>query len=85
MTAAVPISRHWVIVLHNGDIVIDWGEGVFQDVISGAFLPTVDQAGSHAIQNDECAWLESSGVIQGYDAAQVYVTHLPMRQRESLE
>lgn len=85
MIAAVPISRQWVIVLHNGDIVIDWGDGVFQDVISGMILFKVDQSGSHTIQNDECAWLESRGVIQGFDAAQVYVTHLPLRHQESLE
>ena len=85
MTAAVPINRHWVIVLHNGDVIIDWGDGVFQDIISGAFVPAVEQAGSHAIQNDECAWLESSGVIQGFDATQVYVTQLPLRHREPLE
>ena len=85
MTAAVPINRHWVIVLNNGDVVIDWGDGVFQDVISGEFLTTVNQTGSHAIQNDECVWLESSGVIQGYDTAEVYVTHLPLRHQQSLE
>ncbi|MHB0988532.1 MAG: hypothetical protein ACYC3P_07710 [Bellilinea sp.] len=85
MTSAVSINRQWVIVLNNGDVVIDWGDGVFQDVMNGAFLPEVDQTGSHPVQDNECAWLEKAGAIQGFDKTQVYVYDLPARSKKSLE
>lgn len=85
MTAAVPINRHWVIVLNNGDIVIDWGAGIFQDILSGKFLSAIDQTASHAIQDDECSWLQQGGYIQGFDSAQVYVSDLPQQQKPPIE
>ncbi len=85
MTSAVSINRQWVIVLCNGDIVVDWGDGVFQDVMSGSFLPVVDQTGSHPVQDNECSWLEKAGAIQGFDKFQVYVYDLPARLKKSLE
>ncbi len=85
MSAAVPISRHWVIVLKDGDIVIDWGDHVFQDIVSGKFITDVDLSGSHPIQDDECSWLEKTGCIQGYDRVQVYVYGLPERPKKSME
>lgn len=84
MPAAVPISRQWVVVLKNGDVVVDWGD-IFQDIISGKFLTVVDQTGSHPIQDDECTWLEKTGRIQGFDRTQVYVFGLPERSKKSME
>jgi hypothetical protein len=85
MPSALPINRQWVIVLNNGDVIIDWGDGVFQDVMSGTFLTAVDQTGSHPVQDDECSWLEKAGAIQGFDKFQVYVFDLPIRSKKSIE
>lgn len=85
MTAAIPIHRQWVIVLKNGDVIVDWGNGVFQDIISGEFLIKVDQTASHPIQDDEASWLEKNGSIQGFDRAQVYVFSLPELPKKSME
>lgn len=84
MPTAVPINRQWVIVLKNGNIIIDWGDNVFQDIISGEILTTVDQTGSHPIQDDECSWLERTGCIQGFDRVQVYVYDLPEIPKKSM-
>lgn len=85
MPAAVPISRQWVMVLKNGDVIIDWGGNTFQDIISGEFLTHLDQTGSHPIQEDECSWLEKTGCIQGFDREQVYVTNLPELPKKSMD
>ena len=38
MSTGTPINRQWVIVLKDGNIVIDWGDGLYQDVRSGDFV-----------------------------------------------
>lgn len=85
MPSAVPINRQWVLVLKNGNIIIDWGGNNFQDIISGEFLTGVDQAGSHPIQDSECSWLEKVGNIEGFDRAWVYVPRLPEIHKKSME
>lgn len=85
MHAAVPINRQWVIVLKNGDVIVDWGGDIYQDVVSGEFLSAVDQTGSHPIQDDECTWLETTGRIQDFDKGYVYVYGLPERPKKSME
>jgi hypothetical protein len=85
MKAAVPINRRWVIILNNGSVVVDWGDDVFQDIVSGEFLSSVDQSRSHALLDDECAWLLSIGCIQDYDNNQIYVAHLPERRKSSVD
>jgi len=85
MTAAVSINRHWVIVLNDGMVVIDWGNGTFQDILTGEFFTEIDQNASNAIHDGECAWLLNNGTIQGYDNEQVYVVNLPQRQKSAIE
>lgn len=85
MPAAVPISRQWVIVLNNGNIIVDWGNNVFQDLVSGEFLTAVDQTGSRAVQDDDCSWLERSGYIQSFDSTQIYVYGLPERKKPFID
>jgi len=38
ITGGTPINRHWVLVLKDGRIVIDWGDDLYQDIRSGEFL-----------------------------------------------
>jgi len=85
MPSAVPVSRQWVIVLNNGNVVIDWGDSVFQDLISGEFLTAVDQTGCHSILDEECDWLEKSSCIQKYDGAQIYVYGLPEQHKSFID
>lgn len=85
MSSAVPVSRQWVIVLNNGNVVIDWGDSVFQDLISGEFLTAVDQSGCHPILDAECDSLQKSSVIQGFDSAQIYVYGLPEQHKPFMD
>lgn len=79
MHAGTPIQRQWVLVLQDGLIVVDWGEGLFQDIYSGQFLQSLEGIISHTAQNDELEMLRRSGQVDHFDARQVWVTHLPER------
>ena len=85
MPAGVAINRQWVVVLKDGTVVIDWGDTCFQDLVSGEFHRTVDQAGSHTILEDELVWLKRTGHILAFDAQSIYVGGLPERPQDPLE
>ena len=42
MHAGIPILRHWVLVLRDGTIVVDWGDGLFQNIYSGQFMQELE-------------------------------------------
>lgn len=85
MPGGIAVNRHWIFVLKDGRIVIDWGEHCFQDLIGGEFFSDIDQAGSHTILDDELAWLKRSSSIDGFDNQNVYITGLPQRPLTTLD
>ncbi len=85
MPGGVAINRVWMLVLHNGCVIIDWGDGVFQDLLSGAFIESIDLCGSHPVSDNELAWLKRSSQIEDYDDQQVYLNALPERRRKTIE
>lgn len=85
MPEGFALNRGWVLVLKDGRVIVDWGENVFQDLASGQFLESVDLIGSHAIQDEELAWLKRTGQVLDFDAGQVFLSGLPERKRKPLD
>ncbi len=85
MPEGLAINRRWVLVLNNGAIVIDWGDGVYQDFYSGEFLGSVSLIGSHVILDEQLDWLRRTGDIVGFDEANIYVNSLPEYPKKTLE
>jgi hypothetical protein len=85
MPAGTPIFRQWVLVLHNGVIVVDWGNGQYQDVDNGEFLKVSDSEISHPAQNTELEMLKRASRIFDYDAVQVWLMVLPERPAPGLD
>ena len=80
MPMGVPVGRHWVLILNNGDVIIDWGDNTFQDVYTGEFYTPQDKDFSrHLIQDSQLDYLKRVGIITGYDHSTVYFTSLPDR------
>lgn len=77
MTGGTPVNRHCVVMLHKGIPVIDWGNGLFQDILSGEFIHGTEADVSHTIQDDELKQLKNVNRIYRYDANIVYVYPLP--------
>lgn len=85
MPVGTPVDRHWVIVLKDGIIAIDWGDGLFQDVRSGEFIPVAEKDISHHVLNEELDWLIKIGRVGSYNASTVNFHSLPERPQRTIE
>lgn len=73
------VARQWVVVLLNGEIVIDWGDGLAQSTRSGEFFHIKEGEISHNITDDELRWLKQIGRVLDFDSVQVSFPVLPDR------
>jgi hypothetical protein len=85
MPEGLAIFRRWVLVLNNGTVIIEWGDGIFQDVHTDEFLENISLIGSHAILDEELEWLKRMGNIAGFDDTNVYVNNLPEFPKKTID
>lgn len=85
MPVGTPVDRHWVIVLKDGTIAIDWGDGLFQDVRSGEFVTVEERDISHHVLNEELDWLIKIGRVGSYSTSTVNFHSLPERPQRTID
>ena len=85
MRNGVPFDRQWVYVLEDGRPVIDWGDDLLQDILSGDFINSSRGDDGHPIRDDELEILERAGRVERYDSRHVYIFSLPERPRPTIE
>lgn len=85
MTAGSPVGRQWLVIRRDGTPVVDWGDGLYQDISSGIFVKGSENDISHTISNDELKQLKMAGAIYDYDETQVYLSPLPDRPTQTLD
>ena len=85
MSGGTIVDRQYVVALHNGSIVIDWGDGLFQDVREGTFLHVEEFRISHTTTDEELNILKNGGCIDAYDEKHVSFTALPELPKRSLQ
>ncbi len=85
MSEGTPVNRQWVIVLKDGTIAIDWGDGLFQDVRSGEFIKVAEKDISHHVLNEDLDWLIKVGRVSSYNATTVNFHSLPERSQRTIE
>ena len=85
MPSGVPFDRQWVYVLEDGRTVIDWGDDLLQDLLSGDFINTDRGDDGHPIQDDELEMMKRAGRIDRFDSRHVYIFALPERPRPTIE
>jgi hypothetical protein len=85
MAGGSAVGRQWVVVLHDGEVAIDWGDGLYQNVHDGRFLRFLDTVVSHAITNEELDVLKRYGEVDRYDDKTVFFIGLPSLERGSIE
>jgi hypothetical protein len=84
-SGGTPLNRQWIIVLNDGMVVIDWGDGVYQDIVNGDFLSIREEDVSHHIINQELDWLKKIGRVASYYNLFVHVHSLPERPQRTME
>lgn len=85
MSDGTPVNRQWVIVLKDGTIAIDWGDGLFQDVRSGEFVAVVENDISHHVLNEELDWLIKVGRVSSFTTSTVNFHSLPERPQRTID
>jgi hypothetical protein len=85
MPVGTPVNRQWVVSLKDGNIVIDWGDNVYQDVHSGDFVKVEDKEISHHLENEELDLLIRVGRVTTYTAQTVWFIRLPERPQSTIE
>ena len=85
MPGGTPVQRQWILVLRNGVVVVDWGDGLYQDVDNGEFVQAERIEISHSAQNLDLEMLKRSSRINGYDANQAWFINLPERPAQLMD
>lgn len=85
MIGGTPVNRQWIVALKDGTIVIDWGDGIFQDVRSGDFVQEDEKEISHHLVNEELDWLVRVGRVASYTAQTVWFNNLPERPQRTID
>ena len=69
-TTVMWINRNWFIMLKNGTAVLDWGEGMAQELSTGAFICyTADEYG-RPLRDDELFALVQAGSVASFNPQQ---------------
>lgn len=77
MNEGIPVQRHFVLISNLGQIVIDWGNQIFQDVFTGETLSLENDYVVNPLQNADLEVLKNSGVVLHFDHLYVYFSNLP--------
>ena len=85
MPTGTIIERQWILLLKDGTVVIDWGDGLYQDVYSGDFSECQEGEISHRVQDDDLELLKRTGRVEYFDAHKVYFNMLPERPARTIE
>lgn len=75
------VPRYQVFVLGDGEYVVQWTETSVQNLLTGAYLEYKLRDFGHRITDHELEQLKTSGVIEDYDQAYIWIYALPEDNR----
>jgi len=85
MPSGTPFRREFVLVFEDGRIVLDWGDGLFQDLDTGEFFHAQQGEISHQVDDNELDLLKRAGRVDFFNRQQVYFLNLPDRPIKTIE
>jgi hypothetical protein len=85
MPSGLPVSRGLVFFLNSGELVVDWGDGRVQDIMTGDFLEFEERNYGGAITDSDLELLKKNGRVISYDSRIVYLGPLPEPPRPTIE
>ena len=77
MSEGTPVPRQFVLVTQDGEIVIDWGNKLYQNISNGDVIKLKSDNIAFPIKEPELIWLKNNGIISDYDQYSVFVYNLP--------
>jgi hypothetical protein len=85
MVKGTPVPRGLVFLLKSGEVVVDWGEGRVQDILTGDFLDFKESDYAGAVSDNDLEMLKKNGQVVSYDIRIVYLQSLPEPPRETID
>ena len=85
MPNGTPFKREFVLVLEDGRVVLDWGDGLFQDLNTGDFLEGLKVLASHKIENPQLELLIRAGRVERFNRHEVIFLNLPERPSRMID
>jgi len=85
MLDGTPFGRDFVLVFEDGRIVLDWGDGLLQDLETGDFFEGIEELASRKIETAELELLKRAGRVKRYDKQEVFFLNLPERPAKTIE
>ena len=85
MPDGTPFSRDFVLVFEDGRIVLDWGDGLLQDLETGVFFRGQEGLASRKIENAELELLKRAGRVKRFDRHEVFFLNLPERPTQTMD
>lgn len=85
MPTGTPIERQWIYILKDGTPILEWEDGLVQDLTSGEFIKISKKEVSHPIQDQDLELLKRAGLVEKYDARLVFVFNLPERPLKTID
>ena len=85
MVGGTPVARGLVFMLNTGEIVVDWGDGRVQDILTGEFMKYEERDYGGAVLDSDLEILKNNGRVAGYDAKVVYLRPLPEPPRPTID
>ena len=85
MPNGTPFNREFVFVLEDGRVVLDWGDGLFQDLDKGDFLEGLKVLASHKIENPQLELLIRAGRVERFNRHEVIFLNLPERPSKMID
>jgi|APLow6443716910_1056828.scaffolds.fasta_scaffold149406_1 hypothetical protein len=85
MPTGTPVNRQWVVVLQDGSVVIEWGEGEFQDALGGELIHGKSSQISHHATTEDLERLKRAGRVEEFNDRIVYFQGLPEVPRKALD
>jgi hypothetical protein len=85
MPSGIPVTRDLVFVLKTGEIVLDWGDGRVQDIMTGEFLKFKESDYGRAVMDPDLEILRNNGRVEAYDNRRVFLRPLPEPPRPTID
>ncbi len=85
MPTGIPFNRQYVLVFEDGRVVLDWGEGLLQELETGNFFSSAENQISRSIMDEELEWLKRVGRVEAYNRLQVFFLNLPERPVKTID
>lgn len=85
MRNGIPVERQYFLVADDGSVIIDWGNGRLQDVLTGDFRTLPEDEFFRPVQDHELKRLVAAGRVESFNRRLVYVLALPEDLRRTIK